>query len=144
MLTTRSQLRVYFDALRVLFDHGNPSAIGGVEEVIGALLPRELALKGKVEALIAMKDWIELEANLASSPSSRDCATTLTDYRQEALGVSAPDYILTDQKASTEQLSIRVRPWRPDVVSEKCSHGIRQTTDIRSWTVSGKKRMACI
>jgi hypothetical protein len=80
MLTKRSQLKVYLDALKVLIDHGDPNAIGGAEEVIGALLRREPALKGKAEALIAVKDWIELEANLATSPGSRDYATTVMDY----------------------------------------------------------------
>jgi hypothetical protein len=79
MLIRQPQLKVYLDALKVLIDHGDPNTIGRVEDVLGELLKREPALKGKAEVLIAVKDWIEAKAKPASD-KSRDYAATILDH----------------------------------------------------------------
>jgi hypothetical protein len=77
MLTRPPLLKVYLDALKVLIDHGDPNTIGRVEDVLGELLRREPALKGKVEVLTAVKDWIEAEP---ASDKRRDYAATILDH----------------------------------------------------------------
>jgi hypothetical protein len=79
MLTRPSQFKVYLDALKVLIDHGDPNTVSRVEEVLGELLRREPALKGKVEVLIAVKDWIEAKAKPASD-KSRDYTAAILDH----------------------------------------------------------------
>jgi hypothetical protein len=65
MLITRSQLRAFIDAVKVIVKNGDPNAIDRVEGIIRETLKREPALKGKIDVLNAIKKEIESERETA-------------------------------------------------------------------------------
>jgi hypothetical protein len=69
MLTSRSQLRAYADAVKVLIRDGNTNTIDRAEDIIKMVLDREPALKGKTDVLHALRKAIELERKVGTEQS---------------------------------------------------------------------------
>jgi hypothetical protein len=83
MLTSRSQLRAYADAVKVLIRDDNTNTISRAEEIIKKIikmvLNREPALQGKTNVLHGLRKAIQLERKVGSE-QSLGYAKTISDF----------------------------------------------------------------